>query len=69
MKPNAEQSEREFAYTYACKRMMNDCAAMQDNVDVAKDVALQGISRGAMITVEIQLDRLRDAITHALKTV
>jgi hypothetical protein len=55
MKPNAEQSDREFAYTVACKRMMNDCALMQDEVDTAKRAATQGISRGAMIRVEIEL--------------
>jgi hypothetical protein len=69
MKPNAEQSDREFAYTVACKRMMNDCALMQDEVDTAKRAATQGISRGAMIRVEIELERLRVAIIHALKTV
>lgn len=69
MKPNAEQSDREFAYTIACKRMMNDCALMQDQVDTAKRAATQGHSYGAMIGVDIALESLRQAIINALKTV
>lgn len=69
MKPNHDQSAREFSYTIACKRMMNDCALMQDNVDTAKLAATQGISRGAMVGVDIALENLRQAIINALKTV
>jgi hypothetical protein len=69
MKPNAEQSDREFAYTVACKRMMNDCALMQDEVDTAKRTDINGQSYGAMIGVEIALEILRQSIINALKTV
>ena len=69
MKPNAEQSQREFSYTVACKRMMNDCALMQDEVDTAKRAATNGQSYGAMLNVEYALENLRIAIINALKTV
>ena len=69
MKPNTEQSQREFAYTVACKRMMNDCALMQDQVDTAKRAGINGQSYGAMLNVEYALENLRIAIINALKTV
>lgn len=67
-KANKDMTDREFAYTYACKRMMNECVLMQDQVDTAKLAATQRKSLGAMVRVEVELEALRQAILDALKT-
>lgn len=68
-KPNSEQTEQEFAYTYACKRMLHELEHIQFELGVAKSFAPQGISKGAMHTVEIRLYDLKAALYNALKTV
>lgn len=68
-KPNAEQTEQEFAYTYACKRMLHELEHIQFELGVAKSFAPQGLSKGAMQTVEGRLYDLKAALYNALKTV
>jgi hypothetical protein len=68
-KPNKDQTEQEFAYTFACKKMMHELAAVQMYLDAAKSAGMQGVSKGALQTVEIRLYDLKAALYNALKTV
>ena len=69
MKANADMTEQEFAYTFMCKRMMNDLYLIESTLNGAKLVGLQGVSKGALQNVEGRIYDLRAAILNALKTV
>ena len=69
MKANAAMTEEEFAYTFMCKRMMNDLYLIESTLNGAKLVGLQGVSKGALQNVEGRIYDLRAAILNALKTV
>lgn len=68
-KPNKDQTEQEFAYTYACKKMLHELEYLRVHLDTAKSAGMQGISQGALNTIEIRMHGLRTAIYNALKTV
>jgi hypothetical protein len=69
MKANREMTQPEFNYTYACKRMMNDIAILEHDLEQAKTVGMQGLSKGALIVVEHEISILKAAVINALKTV
>jgi len=69
MKSNKDQTEQEFAFTFACKRMMNDLAYVQNSLEGAKHVGMQGDSDAALRNVEGRLYDLKAAVLNALKTV
>jgi len=69
MKSNAEQSPQEFAYTFACKKMLHEMEAVMLYLNEAKSVGMQGVSRGALQTVEGRIYDLKAALYNALKTV
>jgi len=69
MKANKEMTEDEFAYTFALKRMMNDLTIVQHDLDTAKLVGMQGVSKGALMSIELCLYDLKANIYNALKTV
>lgn len=66
---NTDMTEQEFAYTFSCKRMMNDLYILEAELKNAKSVGMQGLSKGALQTVEARLYDLQAAILNALKTV
>lgn len=68
-KPNAEQTEQEFRYTFACKMMLHDIAYVMEDLEKAKAAGLQGVSKGALSTVELRIYDLKAALYNALKTV
>ena len=68
-KPNAEQTEQEFAYTFACKRMLHEIEYLRVHLDTAKGAAPQGLSKGAIQNVEGRIYDLKAALYNALKTV
>lgn len=69
MKANKEMTEQEFAYTFACKRMMNDLYIIENDLQAAKLIGMQGVSAGALSNVEGRIYDLQAAILNALKTV
>lgn len=69
MKPNAEQTEQEFHYSYALKRMMNDLIIVEDDLRTAKLANVQGISAGALKNIEGRIYDLKAAIYNAMKVV
>lgn len=69
MKTNAQQTEEEFRYTLACKKMLHEMEICLLYLDEAKSVGMQGISRGAISTVESRIYDLKAALYNALKTV
>jgi hypothetical protein len=69
MKANKEMTQQEFDYTFAMKRMMNDLYILESQLISAKAIGMQGISKGALSTVELRIYDLRAAILNALKTV
>lgn len=68
-KPNAEQNDREFQYTFACKKMLHEMERVMLYLDEAKSVAPQGLSRGALSNVEGRIYDLKASLYNALKTV
>lgn len=66
---NADMTEQEFAYTFACKRMMNDLYILEAELKNAKSVGMQGDSAGALKNIESRIYDLHAAILNALKTV
>lgn len=62
-------TEEEFAYTFACKRMMNDLYIIENDLKAAKAIGMQGVSKGALTTIESRIYDLHAAILNALKTV
>jgi hypothetical protein len=68
-KANKDQTDQEFAYTYALKRMMHDLAPVSVHLTTAKSAGMQGLSGGALIVIENELALLKSAIANALKTV
>lgn len=68
-KPNREQTDQEFQYTYACKRMLHEIEYLRVHLDTAKSAGMQGVSRGALSTVELRIYDLKAALYNALKTV
>ena len=69
MKANADMTDNEFQYSFACKRMMNDLLVVEDDLRQAKNVGINGLSKGALQNVEGRIYDLRAAILNALKTV
>ena len=69
MKSNREQSPEEFAYTFACKKMMNDLILIEDHLRQAKSIGINGLSSGALRNVEGRVYDLKAAVLNALKTV
>lgn len=68
-KPNREQTEEEFRYTFACKKMLHEMEAVMLYLNEAKSVAPQGLSKGAISNVEGRIYDLKAALYNALKTV
>jgi hypothetical protein len=66
---NRDMTEKQFSYTFALKRMMNDLCLVEEDLRQAKDVGIQGLSDGALRSVEIRMDDLKAAVVNALKTV
>ena len=69
MKANKDQTDQEFAYTYALKRMMHDLALVKEDLRAAQTVGMQGLSHGAIVRVEENVLILELSIRQALKTV
>ena len=68
-KPNREQTEQEFIYTFACKKMLHELESVNIFLDEAKRVGMQGDSAGALRNVEGRIYDLKAALYNALKTV
>jgi len=66
---NKDMTKKQFSYTLALKRMMNDLCLVEESLRQAKDVDMQGISDGALRSIEMRMDDLKDAVVNALKTV
>lgn len=66
---NTDQSPEEFIYTFACKKMLHELEHLMIYVDEAKTHAPQGLSKGAVTTVEARIYDLKAALYNALKTV
>ena len=69
MKANVDMTDNEFQYSFACKRMMNDLLVVEDDLRQAKNVGINGLSKGALQNVEGRIYDLKAAILNALKTV
>lgn len=69
MKPNKDMTDQEFNYTVSLKRMMNDLLIVEDDLRNAKSVGMQGVSRGALMSIELCIYDLKANIYNALKTV
>jgi hypothetical protein len=69
VKSNKEQTDQEFAYTYALKRMAHKMEYIQLELNAAKSVGMQGDSAGALTAVEGRIYDLKASIYNALKTV
>ena len=68
-KPNREQTEQEFQYTLAMKKILHDTEYLMLQLNAAKSAGLQGVSKGALSTVELRIYDLKAACYNALKTV
>ena len=68
-KPNREQTEQEFNYTYAIKKAIHQLNYVTMEIESAKSVGMQGVSKGAIQSAEIRLYDLKVALYNALKTV
>lgn len=68
-KSNREQTEQEFQYTFACKKMLHELEAVRMYLDAAKSAGMQGVSKGALQNVELRIYDLKAALYNALKTV
>jgi hypothetical protein len=66
---NRDMTEKQFSYTFALKRMMNDLCLVEEDLRQAKDVGIQGLSGGALRGVEMRMEDLKSAVVNALKTV
>ena len=66
---NRDMTKKQFSYTLALKRMMNDLCLVEEDLRQAKDVDMQGISDGALRSIEMRMDDLKSAVINALKTV
>lgn len=69
MTANVDQTEQQFQYTFACKKMLHELEAVMLYLDGAKSVGMQGLSKGALQNVEGRIYDLKAAIYNALKTV
>jgi hypothetical protein len=69
MLSNKDLTQKQFSYTFALKRMMNDLCLVEEDLRQAKDVGMQGVSGGALRSVEMRMDDLKSAVVNALKTV
>ena len=69
MKSNKEMTQAEFDYSIALKRMAHKMEYLRVELDSAKAVGMQGVSKGALIVIENEMDLLRSAIYNGLKTV
>lgn len=68
-KANRDQTPEEFQYTLAMKKILHDMEYLQLQLNAAKSAGLQGVSGGALTTVEARLYDLKAACYNALKTV
>lgn len=68
-KPNREQTPQEFQYTFAIKRILHDLEEVMVELNTAKSAGMQGVSKGALSTVELRIYDLKAACYNALKTV
>jgi hypothetical protein len=66
---NRDMTEKQFSYTFALKRMMNDLCLVEEDLRQAKDVGIQGLSGGALRSIEMRMEDLKSAVVNALKTV
>lgn len=66
---NKDMTQQEFDYSFALKRMLHKIEYLQLELDAAKSVGMQGVSKGALQTVEIRIYDLKAALYNALKTV
>lgn len=68
-KPNREQTQQEFNYTYAIKKAIHRLNYVEMEIESAKNVGMQGVSKGALIVAENEVSILKAALYNALKTV
>lgn len=68
-KANKDQTQQEFAYTFAIKKALHELAYVSQHIDTAKGVGLQGLSDGAVRQAAVAVADLRAALYNALKTV
>jgi hypothetical protein len=69
MKSNKEMTQQEFDYSIALKRMAHKMEYLRVELESAKCVGMQGVSKGALIVIENEMNLLRSAIYNGLKTV
>jgi len=69
MKANKDMDQKDFDYTLALKRMMNDVLIVEEDLRQAKTVGIKGVSEGALRIVESRIYDLKAAIYNGLKTV
>ena len=69
MKANRDMTEKEFNYSMALKRAMNDYFILESDIEQAKTVGIVGNSQAALAVIGIRMADLEDALRTALKTV
>jgi hypothetical protein len=69
VKSNKEMTEQEFSFTIALRRAVNDMNYVIHEIEMAKNVAPQGLSTGAILNAEAKAAELKLLLYQALKTV
>ena len=69
MKANADMTQQEFDFSIAVKRAIHRLNYVEMELESAKNVGMQGISRGALSNAEGRIYDLKAALYNALKTV
>jgi hypothetical protein len=62
-------TEMEFDYSIALKRMAHKMEYLRIELDAAKAVGMQGLSKGALTNIELRMYDLKATIYQALNTV
>ena len=68
-KANKDQTEQEFQYTLAIKKILHEMEYLRIHLDTAKGAGLQGVSNDALHNIEGRMYDLKAALYNALKTV
>lgn len=68
-KANRDMTREEFDYSIALKRMVHKMEYLRLELDAAKAVEINGLSKGALRNVEGRMFDLKAAIYNALNTV
>lgn len=69
MKANKDMTRQEFDFSYAIKKAIHRLNYVEMEIESAKNVGMQGVSKGALIVAENEVSILKAALYNALKTV